>query len=159
MTSRLAVAVLALMAPVCATGFAPAPLPRRSMEKDENLSAARLAGDWKVLGLWRYGPNGSISYRIEAWKFIRIENGRWSFCQFDNNSVKPSTTYEIDINGRQPAQIDFRRPGEQKVWMIGIARFKGDNLEVLYMPHGTARPTSFDNPPENFYLFTLTKSR
>ena len=60
---------------------------------------------------------------------------------------------------KQPATIDFVRPGEKQVWTSGIVRFKNDRLEVLYQPRAQERPTSFENPPYGFYLFTLTKTK
>jgi uncharacterized protein (TIGR03067 family) len=154
MRPRLVLAFLVLLG---VTAFAPAPMPRRGQSKEDSLSVKGVTGDWKVISLWRYGPNGSIAYRIDAWKLIRIQDGKWMFCTLDNG-VKPSTTYVLRIDGsKRPATIDFLRGNEAKPWMMGIVRFRGDKLEVLYKPNATERPTSFDNPPADFYLFTLTK--
>src|SRR5262245_8517774 len=157
MLVRLALVAVAL---VVLTAFAPASCPKRPTKVNAPLHLKRLQGDWKVVSLWRYGPNRSIAYRIEAWQVIRIDRGQWSFCQENNGVVAPKTVYDLGIeSGKQPVTIDFKQPGQARVWMMGIVRLQGDQLEVLYKPHATERPASFDDPPADFYLFKLTRKK
>ena len=154
MRVRLLVALLVLCGP---TAFAPAPMPRREKSDRHAVSLQRMTGDWHVESMWRYGPNGRIAYHIDAWKEIRIHDGQWRFCYAPEVS-RVGAVYHLAIDASsKPAAIDFVRPGEKQAWMAGIVRFKDDKLEVLYQPHARERPKSFENPPEGFCLFTLTK--
>lgn len=157
MTPRLLLVAMTLAGLLA---FAPAPLPRRGKPAAHAFDLQHLHGHWKVVSMWRYGQNAQISYRIEVWREIRIENGQWLFCRENNGVITPTTKYELKIDASTtPAGIDFLRPGENRPWMMGIVRMKNNQLEVLYKPSATERPASFENPPADFYLFTLTRSR
>jgi uncharacterized protein (TIGR03067 family) len=153
------VRLLAALLVLCGlTAFAPAPMPRRAKSDSNAVSLRRMTGDWRVVSMWRYGPNGQIAYHIDAWSEIRIRDGQWQFVYAVEGS-KPAPLYDLVIGSRQPATIDFVRPGEKQAWMSGIVRFRNDKLEVLYQPHAKDRPTSFENPPDGYFLFTLTKTK
>lgn len=150
--------LLLLLITLTLVGFAPAPLPRRGKAVAHPLDLRSLHGRWKVVSLWRYGQNAQISYRIDVWREIRIEQGQWKFCSEENGALTPKTIYKLAIDTTQtPAAIDFLRLTDSKPWMMGIVQMKDGKLEVLYKPSATERPTNFENPPADFYLFTLTR--
>jgi hypothetical protein len=153
MRIRLAFLLVALLG---VTAFAPAPLPRRSRQAADVVSLVRMTGNWEVVSMGCYGPDKQIAYHITAWKEIRIQDGKWSFCSEEG---KPSHTFGLAIGGnKQPATIDFLG-GDKQVSMAGVARFRGGVLEVLYQtsPLPRDRLVQFENPPHGFYLFTLKK--
>src|SRR5262245_50825803 len=130
MKARLGVALTVLLG---VTAFAPAPLPRRARSAGNAIDLSRLEGRWKVVSMWRYGQNAQIAYRIDVWNEICIEHGECAFCRVTNGVITPSTTYRLAVDGgKTPATIDFKRPNEEKAWMMGIVRFRDDKLEVLY---------------------------
>src|SRR5262249_61525494 len=95
------------------TAFAPAPMPRTAKSDRHAVSLQRMTGDWRVVSTWRYGPNGQIAYHIDAWSEIRIRDGQWHF-HYASERGKPAPLYDLVIDGtRQPATIDFVRPGEK----------------------------------------------
>jgi uncharacterized protein (TIGR03067 family) len=150
------VRLLAALLVLCGlTAFAPAPMPRREKADRHAVSLRRMTGDWRVVSMWNYGSNGQIAYHVDAWSEIHVRDGQWQFVYATSAS---GPRYDLVIDGsKHPATIDFLRPGEKQVWMSGIVRFKNGTLEVLYQPHAKERPASFENPPEGFFLFTLTK--
>jgi uncharacterized protein (TIGR03067 family) len=159
--TRLSLALLCLLA---LTAFAPAPLPRRERggEPPDSVSQAALQGRWKVARMAVTLPAGGLSdfdWVIDA---VRIRDKEWHY--LTKEAVRSSTPFTV-VAARGVTAIDWywsqQKNGREGVAMVGLIRRDGGTVRVLYKPHTGPqdRPTSFDHPPDGWYLLTLTRER
>jgi hypothetical protein len=152
--------ILSLAVLLGVTGFAPAPLPRRSRDASEPVTLQRMHGVWQVVSMWCYGYEGRIATHITAWKSMSIRDGKWEFC-YGADGDRVGSSWELSVKAGRPARLDFIWAGERRVAMSGVVRSHNGLLEVLYqtspLDHGS--PVAFDKPPANFYLIRLKKIR
>ena len=153
MPLRNARLLLACLALVGATAFAPAPFPRSRKAALEGVTVERIQGDWTILQLHMTEANGGKRDQGKSLSRIRIEKDRWTFCNSD--PARPSIGYLLSIDPkRTPVAIDLSVLGQSKPYGTGIIRRKGNLMHVLYS-FGKERPTGFENPPAGYWHLTL----
>lgn len=154
-----------LVALICLTAFAPAPLPRpKRTAQSEEISLQTMRGTWRVTAAVRTSQNGQHTPHVWAVTHVRIEGDSWTFLR--GNQV--STTHALAIDGsKKPAHLDFNRDGGGGAGKggkpgvrspgNGIIRRKGNVVEIIYVFGGRERAVSFEQPPEGQYLLTLQR--
>jgi uncharacterized protein (TIGR03067 family) len=159
MTRRLLIAVVALAG---LTAFAPAPFPRPKRERGsgDDISMQTVQGTWRVVSMQRTSRDGKHSPHKWAITHIRIRDGKWTF--MENHTE--NTSYRLKVDGtKKPGQLDFywTGPGNNnnimQPAMVGVIRRKGNKVEILYLPGNHQKPTTFDPPPEGWWLLALQK--
>jgi uncharacterized protein (TIGR03067 family) len=148
--------VLALLAVLGVTAFAPAPFPRterRSAEARLDLNA--IQGVWAAVSIdvMQNGKLRRISWGVRR---IYVRKGVWGFDQ-------DGSGFYVTLNAsRRPVTIDFRSaPGEKGQTAIsGVLRLQGDTLQVLYVfTQPDTRPTQFEHVRDGDRLMTLRLER
>lgn len=152
--------LLAVIVAATLTAFAPAPLPRRERAVAlDGLAIPGLVGTWDVVKLQTTAGNGSLSDAGTYLKEVRIEPARWTFVYREaNRAVVP---YALTIHHNlTPAPINFYSGTtvSGQPYGTGIIRRQGNKLTVIYS-WGSARPTSFENPPSGYWVLTLQRVR
>lgn len=151
MTHRLVVAGVALVA---LTAFAPAPLPKEKPKK----GPTHLQGTWVLEGLTRDGVPALTKAKTPASTKIRIEGNKWTFVRTSTSTIG----YVIKLDpSKNPCWMDLYREGnESSVYMRGIVTVEGDRLKFCYLPKAAEeRPTSFDTKNTRAILMTLKREK
>jgi len=160
MLVRLLLATIALIG---MTAFAPVPLPKPPKVTQKTLLES-MQGDWQMVSTERNLRGGRFTSRSTT--RIRIEDNRWSYVYPNGTEFRVSTTYNIVLDLHQKlATMDLKRAlpgGGETVYMSGIVVVEGDTLKFCYSlainPYGTRmRPTTLDPLPENAILMTLKR--
>lgn len=145
--------VLALLAVVALTAFAPAPFPKRESRVKEGLSVQALLGTWKAIRLARTGQSDQLDVRSNGVQTVTITPTQWIF---DKAGQSPSE-YDLRIDpAKLPAEIDFYRPGQQTPYGRGVIRREGDKLRIIYN-WGEPRPAGFENQQTGYWDLTLQR--
>jgi uncharacterized protein (TIGR03067 family) len=161
MTRRLLIAVIALAA---LTAFAPAPIsrPKRERGSGDEISLQTFQGMWRVVSMQRTSRAGNHPPHKWEVSHIRIRDDRWTFMEANNVE---STSYRLKVDGtKQPGQLDFFWTGPGNIdttqpFMVGVIRRKGNMVEIIYLRGNHTKPTTFEPPPEGWWLLTLQRDR
>jgi uncharacterized protein (TIGR03067 family) len=149
MPTRLLIAVLAVM---CLTAFAPAPFPRPRREREET-DLNRIQGTWRIID--RYQWVGDQKTKPPATTtHIRIAGENW----FSKTGQNESGGWRIRVDPtKKPCHIDWVNANGQPSY-VGLVRRRGDVIEVMY--HSVPdRPASFEAPPANTTLLIMQREQ
>jgi len=159
MLVRLLLATIALIG---MTAFAPVPLPKPPKVKPLLES---MQGEWEMVSTEQNLRGRRLTSRSS--NRIRIEDNRWSYVFPNGGDFRVSTTYNLTLDlNQKPVAMDLKRPnprgGSDTVYMSGIVVVEGDSLKFCYSfafnPDGTRmRPTTMDPLPENAVMMTLKR--
>jgi uncharacterized protein (TIGR03067 family) len=148
--------VVALLAVLGVTAFAPAPFPRAERRgAGPRLDLNAIQGVWTAVSIdeMRGGKLQRISWGVRR---IYVRQGVWGFDQ-------DGSGFYVTLNAsRRPVTIDFRSaPGENGQTAIsGVLRLHGDTLQMLYVfTQPDTRPTRFDRLRDGDRLMTLRLER
>lgn len=151
MLSRYLIAGVALVA---LTAFAPAPLPKEKPKKGPE----HIQGTWVVEELASRTMRGQPKTKGLPDMKIRIEGNKWTFVRLTGSQQ----TYAIQFDpSKDPCWIDLRSEGnEGSVHLRGIVAVEGDRLKFCYMPKTSEeRPRSFELKKTTAILMTLKRER
>ena len=151
--------VVALVAASALTAFAPAPIPRPRRGSEEGINLAKFQGEWRSLGLQVIGVNGEKSTINWGVTSIKVVGAQWTFMFGDQKNAE----YVLVIDGsKRPATIDFysgtKREQSATPYMVGLIKREGNRVTILYFSTtADKRATSFESPPQGWWLLTLEK--
>jgi uncharacterized protein (TIGR03067 family) len=156
--------LLALLAVAGLTAFAPAPFPRpkRDRGSGDEISLQTVQGTWRVVSMQRTSRDGKHMPHKWAITHIRIRDDKWTFMEANNVE---NTSYRLKVDGtKQPGLLDYyswmdNNANVKQSVMVGAIRRKGNMVEILYLPGNHQKPTTFDPPPEGWWLLVLQKER
>jgi hypothetical protein len=106
-----------------------------------------------------FGGNGDKKKIDWGVTTIKVVGEQWTFMFGDNENAK----YVLVIDGsRRPATIDFysgtKRQDGVAPYMVGLIKREGNRVTILYFSTtADKRATSFDSPPQGWWLLTLEK--
>jgi uncharacterized protein (TIGR03067 family) len=154
MKARLVIALLAVLG---ATAFAPAPFPKTERRGGgDEISLRSLQGNWKAVRFDEIiGKNNERKEGGMWFGGVRIRGDRWSYL-VNGDEEHP---YQLVISDSRPATIDFFNVGAKPDHpvMIGLVRREGSRVTILYYRAGELRPRSFEHLPVNWWLLALEK--
>jgi uncharacterized protein (TIGR03067 family) len=136
--------VLLLLA-LLSLAFAPAPFPKPPGAKG-SLAVKNLVGTWRIAAIYHY-PNRVPREPARAGAtHVTITATGWEF------KGSAAASYELRLDPtKQPAELDFIRPGQGTPHGRGLIRREGRALRVIYQ-WGSSRPTGFESQPKGCEL-------
>jgi uncharacterized protein (TIGR03067 family) len=162
--------VLAFVAVLALTAFAPAPFKKPKPSATSGLEA--MQGEWEVVGIKR--STGGAS-KAPGKMIARIEGTKWSFQisadRLGKGGRTPRTGMEYTIvvgTDRGLNTLDLKRAGVDTPHVLGIYKIEGDQLLFTYLPHFAGRggkgmpvkpgrPTAFEPMQAGQMLMTLKR--
>jgi uncharacterized protein (TIGR03067 family) len=155
--------IVALVALVGLTAFAPAPLPRPPLlARGDHISLRHFQGKWHQVRIENIEPNGER----KEWKnanvvAVRVKGDQWIYLG-PNDRV--NATYTLTVQeARGPAAIDWYSGGNkgQLPFMLGLIKRDGDTIQVLGKmgPLPGERPKRFEGAPAGWWLMTLQRAK
>ena len=151
MSARL---LLALLAVVAMTAFAPAPFPKKG--RGEELNLQTLQGYWKVEKCEKT-TNAGYGVVTDPVTHIHVEGDTWTFMQ---GKGARTNVYTVIVDPtHKPVWLTFRNKNQASGGTQGlIARLGTGRVKILYQ-WGGARPTGFEKPPSGYWALTLVRDR
>lgn len=157
--SRIILALLALLA---LTAFAPAPFPKNQRRNgDAALTVDSIQGLWRVTAMRTARPNGQHENYQWTVTHIRVAKDRWNWVYGEQTDPGAGTTsgstFGVDPTKR-PAHFHFitQNGAQSSVNGPGLIRRRAGRLEIIYTWGGeTVRSPSFEAPTNGHWLLTL----
>lgn len=152
MTKRLACVLW--LAAVSLTAFAPAPLPRRATGRPrDSVEHAALVGKWRATKLLQTGNPQERDPATNGVATVTVTATQWIF----NKDLNSTATYDLHVDHlKQPAEVDFRYPGQTEAYGRGVIRREGNALRVVYN-WGSPRPEGFEGKQTGHWDLTLVR--
>jgi uncharacterized protein (TIGR03067 family) len=155
--------LIAAIATLGVTAFAPAPFPRPDRRDD----LQKLVGTWTVTRYERAGapvpaaPGNTLK--------VEIEGNKWSFLRVNAAGTMRLTAYSFLLDPKMdPRRIDLtmKAAGMRPVGggkLLGIYRFEHkdrDKVQIVFHNFGvTERPVGFDGVDTKAYLMILQRDK
>lgn len=148
--------LVALLAALALTAFAPAPLPRAKRERAaEGVRAQDIQGVWRAIAIEEKQTDGRMVKQSWPTNGMAIRGDQWSFL----TNGKENFSLWMKLDG---VQIDLWT-SESKAGtpaLAGVLRRRGNSLQMLYTFGGpSGRPTDFEKIPAGCRVMSLERER